>query len=108
MEALKDRQQIVAFAAVPMAPSLLILVPAIAIGFGTDWFRTGGDDEGNGRPSSSAIGLAFAAWSLGLRRSGPLDLPLAVEGVLTAFALGDRDRRGVRRPGPRHCREAGR
>ena len=75
----KIARQIVAFAAVPMALSLLILVPAIAIGFGTDWFRTGGDDEGSGRTVLVCIGLAFAAWSLGLVALAPLDLPLAVE-----------------------------
>ena len=36
------------------------------LGFGTDWFRSGGDDEGTGRDVVLAIGLAFVAWSVAL------------------------------------------
>lgn len=68
----KIARQIVAFAALPLALALVVLVPAIAIGFGSDWFRTGGSDEGTGRVVVTALGLAFVAWStvlvaLGLR-----------------------------------------
>jgi len=60
-------RQIVAFAALPLALSLVILVPAIVLGFGEDWFRTGGDDDaGTGRTIVTGIGLAFVAWSLAL------------------------------------------
>ena len=60
-------RQVVAFAALPLALSLLILVPAIVLGFGEDWFRTGGDDDaGTGRTIVTGIGLAFVAWSLAL------------------------------------------
>ena len=82
--------------------------PAIAIGFGADWFRTGGDDEGTGRTVVVGIGLAFAAWSLGLvalglrgRRSGcrgeaswPRSLLAAV--IVAAFAVLPRRCRGRR------------
>ena len=59
--------------------SLVVLVPAIAIGFGEDWFRAGGDDEGRGRelvgrrrpPVRRVVGRA--------RRAGsPHDVPAAV------------------------------
>ncbi|HEY9458419.1 MAG TPA: Yip1 family protein [Gaiella sp.] len=68
----KIARQIVAFAAVPLALSLVVLVPLIALAFGEDWFRTGGSDEGVGRAVVTAVGLAFVAWSavlvaLGLR-----------------------------------------
>lgn len=84
----KIARQIVAFAAVPMALSLLVLVPAIAIGFGADWFRTGGDDEGTGRTVLVCIGLAFATWSLGLVTLGlRWTFRLPWRGVLTALVL---------------------
>jgi Yip1 domain len=59
-------RQIVAFAALPLALSLVVVVPAIVLGFGSDWFRSGGDDEGTGRAVVTGIGVAFAAWSLSL------------------------------------------
>ena len=61
----KIARQLVAFAALPIALSLVIVVPAVVLGFGEDWFRTGGDDDaGNGRMIVTGIGLAFVAWSL--------------------------------------------
>ena len=94
----KIARQVVAFAALPLALALVVLVPAIAIGFGSDWFRTGGSDEGAGRVVVTALGLAFVAWStalvaLGLRTT--LRLPwrgvagaLLLAGVLVAaFAV---------------------
>ena len=45
----KIARQLVAFAALPLALSLVVVVPVIAIAFGDDWFRTGGDDTGTGR-----------------------------------------------------------
>ena len=63
----KIARQLVAFAALPLALSLVVLVPAIVLGFGEDWFRSGGDDDtGNGRTIVTAIALAFVAWSLAL------------------------------------------
>lgn len=59
-------RQLVAFAALPFALSLLLLAPAIAIAFGEDWFRSGGSDEGTGQAVIVGIGLAFVAWSVGL------------------------------------------
>ena len=84
----KIARQIVAFAALPLALALVVLVPAIAIGFGSDWFRTGGSDEGTGRVVVTALGLAFVAWStvlvaLGLRTT----LRLPWRGVAGALLL---------------------
>ena len=59
-------RQSVAFAAVPFALSLGVVVPAITVLYGWGWFRTGGDDTGTGRDVVVAVGLAFAAWSVGL------------------------------------------
>ena len=63
-------------------------MPAIVLGFGTDWFRTGGADEGAGRVIVLSIGLAFALWSLGLLALGlrtTFELPW--RGVAGALAL---------------------
>lgn len=91
-------RQLVALAALPLALSLVVLVPVIAIAYGADWFRTGGDDEGTGRDAVTAIGLAFVTWStalvaLGLRTTFRLPWrgvvgALALSGVLVAaFAV---------------------
>jgi Yip1 domain len=82
-------RQIVAFAALPLALSLLVVVPAVAIGFGADWFTTGGDDDtGNGRTIVTAVGLAFAAWSLVLVALGlRTTLRLPWRGVVGALLL---------------------
>jgi hypothetical protein len=81
-------RHVVAFAAVPIALSLLVLVPVIGIAFGSDWFRTGGSDEGAGREVVTGIGLAFVAWStvlaaIGLRTA----IRLPWRGVLGALLL---------------------
>ena len=47
-EARKARQ-LVGFAALPFALSIVVTLPAIVLAFGYDWFRTGGSDEGAGR-----------------------------------------------------------
>jgi hypothetical protein len=70
-------RQLVAFAAVPFALSLVLVVSVIALRYGWDWFRTGGEDAGTGRDVVVGIGLAFAAWSLGL----------VVLGLRTTFRL---------------------
>jgi len=84
----KIARQVVAFAAVPLGLGLFVLVPAIALAYGDDWFRTGGSDEGTGRAVLTAIGLAFVAWSavlvaLGLRTT----FRLPWRGVLGALLL---------------------
>ena len=84
----KIARQLVAFAALPLALSLVVVVPVIAIAFGDDWFRTGGDDTGTGRAIVVGIGLAFAAWSLGLVALGlRTTFRLPWRGVVGALAL---------------------
>jgi hypothetical protein len=81
-------RQLVAFAVVPLALSLVVLVPAIAIGFGEDWFRTGGDDEGRGREVVVGVGLLFVAWSVALVALGlRTTFRLPWRGVVGALAL---------------------
>ena len=94
----KIARQVVAFAALPLALAFVVLVPAVAIGFGDDWFRTGGSDEGTGRVVVTAIGLAFVAWStvlvaLGLRTTfrlpwrGVFGVLLLAGVLVAAFAV---------------------
>ncbi len=40
-------RQVLGFAALPVALSLVVLVPAIVLGFGSDWFRSGGGRRGH-------------------------------------------------------------
>jgi len=94
----KIARQLVAFAAVPLALALFVLVPTIALAYGADWFRTGGSDEGTGRAVVIAIGLAFVAWSavlvaLGLRTTfrlpwrGVVGAGLLAGVLVAAFAV---------------------
>jgi hypothetical protein len=62
----RRERQLVAFAAVPLAASLLLVLPVRLALFGGDTFRDGGSDEGAGEGVLLAIQLGFAAWSLGL------------------------------------------
>jgi len=81
-------RQLVGFAALPIAVSLGVLVPAIAFGFGDDWFHTGGSDEGAGRAVVTGIGLAFVAWALGLVAVGlRTTFRLPWQGVVGALGL---------------------
>jgi len=84
----RTARQIVAFAALPLALSLVVVVPAIALFAGWDWFRTAGDDEGTARTVVVGIGLAFAAWALGLVALGlRTTFRLPWRGVVGALAL---------------------
>jgi hypothetical protein len=56
-------RHVVAFAAAPLALSLLILWPLEIAVFGRDLFRTGGDDSGTARTIFSALELAFGLWA---------------------------------------------
>jgi len=81
-------RQLVAFAAVPVALSLAVVVPLIAIRFGWDWFRTTGSDTGTGREVVVGIGLAFMAWSLALVTLGlRTTFRLPWRGVIGALLL---------------------
>ena len=62
----RRERQIVAFAAAPMALSLLVLLPLKLALYGGDVFHAGGADEPTGQNVFLVLELAFAAWSLGL------------------------------------------
>ena len=58
----RRNRQIVAFAVVPVALSLVIWPVKLAL-YGEDVFRTGGRDSGAGSHVFAALELAFVAWS---------------------------------------------
>ena len=62
----RRERQIVAFALVPLALSLLVLLPLRLALYGGDTFRAGGADEGTGETVLLVLQLGFVAWSLGL------------------------------------------
>ena len=59
-------RQTVGFALVPLAVSLLLVLPLRLAFYGGDTFRGGGADEGSGERVLLAVQLAFVAWSLAL------------------------------------------
>ena len=59
-------RQTVGFALVPLAASLLLLLPLRLALYGGDTFRGGGSDEGSGERILLALQLVFVAWSLAL------------------------------------------
>jgi hypothetical protein len=61
----RRNRQIVAFAAVPVALSL-VLVPFKLALYGEDVFRAGGGDAGTGSHVFAALELAFVAWAAAL------------------------------------------
>ena len=87
----RTARQLVGFSALPFALSFFVTVPAVLVGFGYDWFRTGGSDEGAGRIVVLSVGFAFALWSLGLLALGlrtTFELPWrAVVGALALAAV---------------------
>ena len=56
-------RHVLALAATPLALSLLTFWPVRIAVYGTDLFRTGGNDYGRGDAIFGAIYLAFIAWS---------------------------------------------
>ena len=58
-------RHVLAFAAVPVAASLLLLPVKLAL-YGSDLFRRGGGDAGTGGKAFVALQLAFSAWALAL------------------------------------------
>lgn len=59
-------RQTVGFALVPLALSLLVLLPLRVAIYGADTFHAGGADEGTGKKVLLAFQLAFVAWSVAL------------------------------------------
>ena len=85
-------RQTVGFALVPLAASLLLLLPLRLALYGGDTFRAGGSDEGGGENALLVLQLAFAAWSLGLLVIGVRvvhgwDWPRTLGAVAAAVAL---------------------
>jgi hypothetical protein len=56
-------RHVLAFAAAPLALSLLVLWPVQLAVFGLDVFRRGGSDDGSAGEVFHALELGFAAWS---------------------------------------------
>jgi hypothetical protein len=81
-------RHVLAFAALPFALSIFVTVPVIVSSFGTDWFRSGGADDGAGRFVVLSIGFAFVIWSLALLVGGlRATFMLPWRGVVGALAL---------------------
>jgi hypothetical protein len=59
-------RHVVAFAAAPLALSLVVLWPLEIAVFGSDLFESGGDDSGTARTIFSALELGFALWAAAL------------------------------------------
>lgn len=62
----RRERQLAGFALVPVAASLLVVLPLRLALFGGDTFHDGGADEGAGEALLLGLQLVFAAWSLGL------------------------------------------
>jgi hypothetical protein len=66
----RQARHVVAFAAAPIALSLLLVWPARLGVYGADLFKSGGADHGMGATAFVALELAFVAWSLALLALG--------------------------------------
>jgi hypothetical protein len=62
----RRERQLAGFALVPLAASLLVVLPLRLALYGGDTFHEGGADEGTGEALLLGLQLVFAAWSLGL------------------------------------------
>lgn len=88
LEPARLARQVVGFAALPIALSLFVTLPAVLIAFGGDFFRSGGSDEGLSRAVIVGLGLVFGAWSLALLVTGlRTTFRLPWRGVVAALAL---------------------
>jgi hypothetical protein len=84
-------RHMLAYAAVPLALSLLTLWPIRIAVYGTDLFRTGGDDYGRGDAIFGAFATGFVAWSfvllvIGVRSVHGWTWPRALGAVAIAAA----------------------
>jgi hypothetical protein len=85
-------RHLLAFALAPVALSLLIVWPIRLAAYGSDVFRTGGDDGGGTDAVFSALELGFVGWAAALLLVGTRAVHgwpwhRAVEGVALAAAL---------------------
>jgi len=90
----RQSRHLLAFAAAPVALSLLLVWPVRLALYGSDAFRSGGADDTGAAPTVfGAIQLAFAAWAvvllvMGIRALNGWSLWRALGGLtLAAFAL---------------------
>lgn len=70
LEGWRYARHLVAFASVPLAASVPVLVPLGIAAFGDDLFREGGSDSGAGGTIFLVAQLVFLAWSLVLLLDG--------------------------------------
>ncbi len=70
----RQARHVVAFAAAPLALSLLLVWPVRLAIYGDDLFRTGGSDSGAGDWLFEALIVASYAWTFGLVALGLLEL----------------------------------
>ncbi len=85
-------RQIVGFALVPLAASLLVIFPLRLAIYGGDTFRAGGSDEGAGETLILGLQLAVGAWSLvllaiGVRVVHGWSWPRTLGSLVAALAL---------------------
>lgn len=80
----RQARHILAYSLAPLALSLLVVWPVRLAVYGSDNFRTGGDDDGTGQWIFTGIGLAFALWALTLVLIGVRE----VHGWTTARSVG--------------------
>ncbi len=85
-------RQIVGFALVPLAASLLVILPLRLALYGGDTFRAGGSDEGAGETLILGLQLAVGAWSLvllaiGVRVVHGWSWPRTLGSLVAALAL---------------------
>jgi hypothetical protein len=62
----RQARHLLAYAAAPVALSLLVVWPPRLAVYGEDVFRTGGSDRGAGNWAFIGVELLFVAWALGL------------------------------------------
>jgi hypothetical protein len=70
----RQARHLVAFAAAPLALSLLLVWPIRIAAYGNDLFRSGGSDTGAGDVLFDLLILASYAWTFGLVAFGLLEL----------------------------------
>jgi hypothetical protein len=89
-------RHVLAFAAVPMALSLVLWPVKLSL-YGGDWFRTGGSDTGDGGAAFDLLTYAFFAWAavllvVGVRSvhgwTWPRALAATALGLLAPVVLG--------------------
>jgi hypothetical protein len=85
-------RHLIALASAPLALSLVVFWPVRIAVYGTDLFRTGGDDYGRGDTIFGAVYLGFLAWSVlllvvGVRSVHGWTLGRAVSAVALAAAF---------------------